>query len=151
MYFELAGNSSYPSSSYLSKSDWKVRWLNPREIVPLEWNWILHLFCHCLLELWNPTSSLSISPLIVAKKIAIYNYNEILMIFEALTGIEPSRNDWVFLSMDDHYKVIFFGNIFDIPWKQNIIWIQFPSTTDKPPCRFTHKKLLWSMHYLNDI
>lgn len=37
------------------------------------------------------------------------------MIFEALTGIEPSRNDWVFLSMDDHYKVIFFGNIFDIP------------------------------------
>lgn len=49
------------------------------------------------------------------KKITIYNYNEILMIFEALTGIEPSRNDWVFLSMDDHYKVIFFGNIFDIP------------------------------------
>ena len=63
-------------------------------------------------------------PTKVAKKLTIYNYNEILMLFEALTGIEPSKTDWVFLSMDDHHKVIFFGNIFDIPWKQNTIWIQ---------------------------
>jgi len=77
----------------------------------------IEFYTYFAVACWSSETQLRVCPLppYSGKKIKIYNYNEILMIFEALTGKEPSRNDWVFLSMDNHYKVIFFGNIFDIP------------------------------------